>query len=61
MYCFCFVFFVFEDNFPSASPQRAYIWRGDLTEGFFVLLVWGAYIWRDSFSEFYCMPNNTVS
>ena len=34
MYRFCFVFFVFEDNFPSASPRQAYIWRGDLTEGF---------------------------
>ena len=26
--------FVFEGNFPSRSPRRAYIWRGDLTEGF---------------------------
>ena len=25
---------VFEGNFPSTSPRRAYIWRGDLTEGF---------------------------
>ena len=25
-----------EDNFPSTSPRGAYIWRGDLTEGFFV-------------------------
>ena len=28
---FCFVF---EGNFPSASPPGAYIWGGDLTEGF---------------------------
>ena len=28
---FCFVF---EDNFPSTSPRGAYIWRGNLTEGF---------------------------
>ena len=27
-------YFVFEGNFPSTSPQGAYIWRGDLTEGF---------------------------
>ena len=27
-------YFVFEGNFPSASPRGAYIWRGDLTEGF---------------------------
>ena len=25
---------VFEGNFPISSPQGAYIWRGDLTEGF---------------------------
>ena len=25
---------VFEGNFPSTSPWGAYIWRGDLTEGF---------------------------
>ena len=29
-------FFVFEGNFPSTSPRGAYIWRGDLTEGFFL-------------------------
>ena len=27
-------YFVFEGNFPSTSPWRAYIWRGNLTEGF---------------------------
>ena len=31
----------------------AYICRGELTEGFFELRVWGAYIWRGLFSEFY--------
>ena len=31
---FALFYFVFEGNFPSASPRRAYIWRGDLTEGF---------------------------
>ena len=25
---------VFEGNFPSTSPREAYVWRGDLTEGF---------------------------
>ena len=25
---------VFEGNFPCTSPLGAYIWRGDLTEGF---------------------------
>ena len=47
---FCFVF---EGNFPSTSPRGAYIWRVDLTEGFFALPDWGAYTWRGLFSEFY--------
>ena len=52
-------YFVFEGNFPSTGPPGAYIWRGDLTEGFFALPVWraynfgGAYTWRGLFSEFY--------
>ena len=55
---FALFYFVFEGNFPSTSPWGAYIWRGDLTEGFFVLPVWGlifgdAYTWRGLFSEFY--------
>ena len=36
-----FTIFAFEGNFPSTIPQGAYIWRGDLTEGFFALPVWG--------------------
>ena len=31
---FTLFYFVFEGNFPSTSPWGAYIWRGDLTEGF---------------------------
>ena len=31
---------------------EAYIWRGNLTEGFCVMSL-GAYIWRSLFSEFY--------
>ena len=31
---FSFFSFVFEGNFPISSPQGAYIWSGDLTEGF---------------------------
>ena len=47
-----------EDNFPTTSPGGAYIWRGDLTEGFSRyriggLIFWGAYTWRGLFSEFY--------
>ena len=42
---------VFEGNFPSTSPRGAYIWRGDLTEGFFALPFSGAYIWRGLYVE----------
>ena len=44
---------VFEGNFPSTSPREAYVWRGDLTEGFFTLPAWGTYISRGLFSGFY--------
>ena len=55
---FALLYFVFEGNFPSTSPQGAYIWRGDLTEGFLRyrfggLIFGGAYTWRGLFSEFY--------
>ena len=45
---------VFEANFPSTSPWGAYIiLEGRFNGGFFALLVWGAYIWRGLFPEFY--------
>ena len=46
-------YFVFEANFPSTSPGGLYnIWKGDVTEVFCALLVWGgAYIWRGSYIE----------
>ena len=31
---FALLYFVFEGNFQVQAPQGAYIWRGDLTEGF---------------------------
>ena len=31
---FALFYFVFKGNFPSTSPRGAYVWRGDLTEGF---------------------------
>ena len=53
---FALFYFVFEDNFPSTSPQGAYIRRGDLTEGFLRyrfgvlylegLILGGAYFWN---------------
>ena len=49
---FALFYFVFDGNFPSTSPQGAYIWRGDLMEGFFALPVWGAYsIWRGLYMD----------
>ena len=55
---FTLFYFVFGGNFPSTSPRGAYIWRGDLTEGFLCykfggLLFGGAYTWTGLFSEFY--------
>ena len=55
---FALFYFAFEGNFPSTSPRGAYIWRGDLTEGFLRyefggLIFGGAYTWRGLFSEFY--------
>ena len=51
-------YFVFEGKFPSTSPRGAFIWRGDVTEGFLRyrfggLIFGGAYTWRGLFSEFY--------
>ena len=55
---FALFYFVFEGNFPSASSRGAYIWRGDLTEGFLRCrfggrIFGGAYTRRGVFSEFY--------
>ena len=41
---FALFYFVFEGNFPSTSPRRAYIWRGDLTEGFLRFEFGGLYL-----------------
>ena len=41
---FALFYFVFEGTFPSTSPRGAYIWRGDLTEGFYVTSLGGLYL-----------------
>ena len=41
---FALFYFVFDGNFPSTSPRVAYVWRGDLTEGFCVLSLGGLYL-----------------
>ena len=48
---FALFYFVFKGNIPSTSPQGAYIWRGDLMEGFLHyrsggLINEGAYFWN---------------
>ena len=48
---FALFYFVFEDNFKVQAPLGAFIWRGDLTEGFCVTSWAGAYIWRASHME----------
>ena len=54
--CYCTVFalfqFVFEGNFQVQAPGHLHSGR-PFNRGFFVLRVWGAYIWRGLFSEFY--------
>ena len=55
---FALFYFVFEGNFPSTSPWAAYIWRGDLMEGFLryrfgELIFGGAYTRRGLVSEFH--------
>ena len=55
---FALFYFVFEGNFQVQAPEGAYIWRGDLTEGFLRyefrgLIFGGAYTRRGIFSEFY--------
>ena len=48
---FTLFYVVFEGNLPSTSPRGAYIWRGDLTEGFLHYRIWEAYIWRGLYME----------
>ena len=37
-------YFAFEGKFQVQAPRGAYIWRGDLTEGFFVTILGGIYL-----------------
>ena len=50
-------YFVFEANFSSTSPRGALYLEGRFNGGFFALPVWGAYMWRGLFSEFYGILN----
>ena len=46
-------YFVFEGNFQVQAPRGGLYLEGRFNGGFFALRVWGAYIWRGLFSEFY--------
>ena len=54
-------YFVLQDNFqvqapgPRAGGEGGLYLEGRFNERFFALRVWGAYIWRGLFSEFYGM------
>ena len=50
---FALFYFVFEGNFQVQAPRRGLYFEGRFKEGFFALRVWGAYIWKGLFSEFY--------
>ena len=50
---FALFYFAFEGNSPSTSPRGAYIWRGNLMEGFLRYRFGGLIFWRGLFSEFY--------
>ena len=41
---FAFFYFVFEDSFSKYKPPGAYIWRGDLPEGFVRYRIGGLYL-----------------
>ena len=61
---FSLFYFVFDGYFQVQVPRGAYIWSGDLKEGFLryeygKLIFGGAYTWRGLFSEFYGIYVNT--
>ena len=56
---FALFYFVFEGNFQVQAPGGAYIWRGDLKEGFLRyecggLIFGGAYFWNFTVSLAIC-------
>ena len=57
---FALFYFVFEGNFPSKSPPGSLYLEGRFNGGFLALPVWGAYIWRGLFSEFYGILHTAI-
>ena len=62
LFLLCFSLYFQEGNFPSTSPRGAYIWRGDLTEGFlryeFGGLIFGGAYFRN-FTVYYFVDQKT--
>ena len=58
---FALFYFVFEVNFPSTSPWGAYIWRVNLTEGFFRYRIGGLIHGGAYFRNFTVICQNEVS
>ena len=62
IYCFCFVLLRIRGQFPSKSLRGSLYSEGRFNGGCFAWQVYGAYIWRGLFSEFYsiflllCVP-----
>ena len=50
---FALLYFVFEGQFSNFKPPGELYLEGRFNREFFTLPVWGAYIWRGLFSEFY--------
>ena len=53
---FALFYFVLEGNFQVQAPGGLIFGGAVEWRVFFALLVWGAYIWRGLFSEFYGIP-----
>ena len=53
---FSLFYFVFEGNIPSTSPLGAYIWRGNLTNGFLRYRFGGLIFGRAYFRNFTVFP-----
>ena len=53
---FALFYFVFEGHFQVSAPPGGLYLEGRFKGGFFVIPVWGAYIWRGLYMEgaFFC-------
>ena len=57
---FALFYIVFEGNFQVQVPGGGLYLEGQFNRGFFALRVWGAYIWRGLFKEFYGISNKYI-